>query len=119
MQTNWKNLAPGLTRQRVIIEGITEKVVTDAQIHSYLIELAKVTGMEIMDGPTTWKAHELGYGGRVHWRSSGAVVYSYAISPPFFSVDCYTCKPFSAEKAFEFTKQYFKTVEAVWQEIKV
>jgi S-adenosylmethionine decarboxylase len=113
----WKNLAPNLIRQRVIIEGTTEKIITDVQIGPYLTALAKVTGMEVMDGPTVWDAHGLGYGGRVHWRSSGCVVYTYPTTPPFFSVDCYTCKPFSAEEAAEFTRTHFKTVELVWKEV--
>jgi len=47
----WKNLAPNLIRQRVIIEGTTEKIVEPEQIKSYLRELAKITDMEVLSEP--------------------------------------------------------------------
>ncbi len=42
----WKNLAPDLVRQRIIIEGTTKTIVEPEQIKVYLDELAKVTKME-------------------------------------------------------------------------
>jgi len=115
----WKNLAPNLVRQRIIIEGTTEKIVEPEQINKYLLELAKVCDMEVMSEPRAYSAHEMGYGGWIHWKSSGAAFYSYPTKPPLFTVDCYTCKPFSAEKVFEFTKKYFNAIECVYKEVKV
>ncbi|PIZ95050.1 MAG: hypothetical protein COX81_01995 [Candidatus Magasanikbacteria bacterium CG_4_10_14_0_2_um_filter_37_12] len=63
---DWKNLAPDLIRQRVIIEGTTKKIVEPNQITKYLNELAKVTGMEKLSGPFVYSAHEMGYGGWIH-----------------------------------------------------
>ncbi|MEK6800475.1 MAG: S-adenosylmethionine decarboxylase [Nanoarchaeota archaeon] len=114
----WKNLAPNLIRQRVIIECTTKKVVEPEQIKSYLKELAKVTKMEALSEPRAYSAHEMGFGGWIHWKSSGAAVYSYPTSPPLFTVDCYTCKPFSVKEAAEFTKKYFNAIEMVFQEVK-
>lgn len=119
MRKDWKNLAPGLVRQRVIIEGTTSKIIKQIEIKKYLNELAKVTGMEKLSGPYAYSAHEMGYGGWIHWKTSGATFYSYPVEPPFFTVDCYTCKPFSAKEAAEFTKSYFLTIELVWQEVEV
>ena len=115
----WKNLAPNLVRQRIIIECTTKKIVEPEQIKSYLKELAKVTKMEVLSEPRAYSAHEMGFGGWIHWKSSGATVYSYPTNPPLFTVDCYTCKPFSAKDAAEFTKKYFSAIEMVFQEIKV
>lgn len=115
----WKNLAPDLIRQRIIIEGTTEKIVEPDQIKDYLLKLAEVCKMEVMSEPKAYSAHEMGYGGWIHWKSSGATFYSYPIKPPLFTVDCYTCKPFSVEEAFEFTKKYFNAIECVCKEIKV
>ena len=115
----WKNLAPNLIRQRVIIEGTTEKIVEPEQIRSYLSELAKITDMEVLSEPEAHSAHDMGYGGWIHWKSSGAAFYSYPTNPPLFTVDCYTCKPFSAEGAAECTRKYFNAIELVWQEVKV
>jgi len=115
----WKNLAPALVRQRIIIEGTTEKIVEPEMIKSYLDELAKVTEMEKLSGPYVYSAHDMGYGGWIHWKSSGAAFYSYPTNPPLFTVDCYTCKPFSAEAATEFTRKFFKAIDIVWQEVKI
>ena len=115
----WKNLAPNLIRQRVIIEGTTTEMVSPDRIKSYLIELAKVTGMQVLDDPIIYNAHELGYGGWVLWKTSGCAFYTYPISPALFSVDCHTCKPFDPEAAYEFTKQYLNAIECVWQEVKI
>ncbi len=115
----WKNLAPDLVRQRVIIEGTTDKIVEPEKIKEYLNELANVCNMDKLSEPHAYSAHDMGYGGWIHWKSSGATFYSYPTNPPLFTVDCYTCKPFSVEKAAEFTKDYFNAIELVWREIEV
>lgn len=115
----WKNLAPNLLRQRVVIEGTTEKIVEPEQIKSYLLALAEITKMEVLEEPQAHTAHNMGYGGWIHWKSSGAAFYSYPTNPPLFTVDCYTCKPFSAEEAAEFTRKYFKAIELVYKEVEV
>jgi S-adenosylmethionine decarboxylase len=115
----WKNLAPDLIRQRVIIEGTTEKIIEPEQIKSYLSALADVTDMEVLSPPEARSAHEKGYGGWIHWKSSGAAFYSYPTNPAFFTVDCYTCKPFSASDAAEFTRTYFNAIDLVWKEVEV
>ncbi len=117
MNAEWKNLAPNLVRQRVILEGTTNKIVEPEQIKIYLDELAKVTGMEKLSGPYAYSAHEMGYGGWIHWKSSGAAFYSYPTTPALFTVDCYTCKPFSAEAAAQFTEEFFNAIELVWKEV--
>jgi len=115
----WKNLAPRLTRQRLIIEGTTKEIVKPDQIKAYLSELAKVAEMEVMSAPVAYSAHEMGYGGWIHWKSSGSHFYSYPTKPPLFTVDIYTCKPFSVDAVAEFTKKYFDAIEVVWKEIEV
>ena len=115
----WKNLSPDLVRQRIIIEGTTEKIVEPKQIKKYLNKLAEVTGMEKLSEPQAHSAHDMGYGGWIHWKSSGAAFYSYPTDPPLFTVDCYTCKPFSCEEATEFTKNFFNTIDIVWKEVEI
>ena len=115
----WRNLAPDLMRQRVIIEGTTKQIVEPEQIKAYLDELAKVAKMEKLSGPYAYSAHDMGYGGWIHWKSSGAAFYSYPTNPPLFTVDCYTCKPFSAEEVAEFTRKHFDAIDLVWKEIEV
>ena len=118
-QKDWRNLAPNLVRQRLIIEGTTQKIVEPEQMKAYLIELAKVADMEVMTGPYAYSANEMGYGGWIHWKSSGAHFYSYPTEAPLFTVDVYTCKPFSVKKIVDFTEKYFNAIETVWKEIEV
>lgn len=118
-KTVWRNLAPSLTRQRLIIEGTTEKIVKPRKMKSYLLGLADVTDMDILSGPYAYSAHECGYGGWVHWKTSGAHIYSYPTNPPLVTIDTYTCKPFSVKKAVEFTKKYLSLTDLVLKEIEV
>lgn len=115
----WKNLAPSIIRQRVIIEGTTHTIVEPEHMMHYLRKLADVAKMEVLKGPLAESAHELGYGGWVHWRTSGCHFYSYPSNPPLFTVDMYTCKPFVAKDVVEFTKQFFAAIEIVWKEIEI
>ena len=115
----WKNLAPNLTRQRLIIEGTTKKIVSPKLIKSYLLELAKVANMEVLTKPIAYTAHEMGYGGWIHWKSSGSSFYSYPTKPPLFTIDIYTCKQFPVQKIVNFTKKYFHAIEIVSKEIKI
>ncbi|MDO8626662.1 MAG: S-adenosylmethionine decarboxylase [Candidatus Magasanikbacteria bacterium] len=115
----WKNLAPNLIRQRVIIEGTTQKIVEPEEIKKYLLAIAEVCKMEVLSEPIAYSAHDMGYGGWIHWKSSGSHFYSYPTNPPLFTVDCYTCKPFDPEVLVKFTKEYFNAIEIVWKEVEV
>jgi len=112
-------LAPNLIRQRIVIEGTTDKIVEPEQSKDYLLKLAEFTKMEVLGSPVAYTAHDMGYGGWIHWKTSGCHFYSYPTNPPLFTVDCYTCKPFSAKEATDFTKEYFNAIEIVYKEIDV
>ena len=123
-QHEWRNLAPDLCRQRVMIEGTTIEIVEPPAIIDYLKQLSTVLRMQPLHEPFAYPADELGYGGWIHWRTSGAHFYSYPGHEatgrlPLFSVDAYTCKPFSAQAAVEFTRGYFNPADMVWREIEV
>ena len=124
----WKDLAPELVRQRLLIEGTTDEIIKPEQIEIYLKELSREIGMEAKEEVLTYAAEEkeedeewsslnMGYAGWLYWVSSGVHFHSYPTNPPIFSVDAYTCKPFSVEKAVQFTKKFFETREIVWKEI--
>lgn len=115
----WKNLAPDLVRQRLIIEGTSEKIIEPEQIKDFLIKLADELKMETLSGPFAYTAHEKGFGGWIHWKSSGTHFYSYPTNPPLFTIDIYTCEKFNINQAIEFTKKYFNPIEIVYKEISV
>lgn len=75
--------------------------------------------MKALQEPYAYIADDKGYGGWIHWVTSGAHFYSYTTTPPFFSVDAYTCKPFDPESAAEFTRNYFNASELVWRTVEV
>jgi S-adenosylmethionine decarboxylase len=115
----WKNLAPKLIRQRVIIEATSDKIIEVEQIEDFLMELSKITNMKVVSGPYAYSAHECGFGGWIHWKTSGAHFYSYPTKPLLLTIDIYTCKKFSIKKSIEFVKKYFNIIDLVWKEIKV
>lgn len=122
----WRNLAPQLCRQRVVIEASVDHLAEEAEIKDYMQKLSEVVAMHVLEKPMAYPAvidNELvGYGGWIHWVTSGCHVYSYTKEKTkngfdLITVDCYTCKPFSVEKALEFTKKYFNAIEIVAREV--
>lgn len=107
-----KKLAPQLCRQRVVIELLVDYIPTKELLEQYLVELSHVSGMTPVDGPYIYPCGEKGFGGWIHWTTSGAHVYSYPPEKTGFekslvTVDSYTCKPFDVKKVTSFTTDYF------------
>jgi hypothetical protein len=110
---NWKNIAPKLCRQRIILEAVTDHLITPKEFKDYLVKLSIVVKMRPLGKPFAYPAEDMGYGGWIHWVTSGAHIYSYpkevtGINASILTVDAYTCKPFSAKKMIDFTAKYFK-----------
>ena len=130
MEKIWKNLEPRVIRQRLIIEGITKKVISPEKIKDYLLKISDISNMKVILEPQGYYKHQGGGAGVwIHWDSSGAHFYTYAAVPgkynesklefPLFTLDKYTCKPFSVQRVVNFTKEFLKPEEIVWKEIKV
>ncbi len=100
-------------RQRLVIEGTCSAPITDTDIRCYLSELSDVCGMRRLAEPVTHRSDRYGWAGWVHWDSSGAHFYAWETPELFFSVDIYTCKPFDARVAAEFTRDFFVAPELV------
>ncbi|MDA8208762.1 MAG: S-adenosylmethionine decarboxylase [Actinomycetota bacterium] len=99
------DLAPDIYRQRLVIEGIPAAPINDVQIVAYLRDLGTVCGMKVLTDPVTHLSETYGWAGWVHWETSGAHFYAWETPRLFFSVDIYTCKPFDAAVAAEFTRK--------------
>src|SRR3990167_3571298 len=90
LQEAWRNLAPQLPRQRIIIECTTPELVGTNEMGAYLRGLSTVLSMTPLSEPFVYPATSddgmfMGYGGWIHWVTSGAHVYSYpadCASPP-------------------------------------
>ncbi len=101
------DLAPAIHRQRLVIEGIPDRSITDVDIVEYLTLLAKVLDMSPLMTPATHRSPKFGWAGWTHWETSGAHFYAWEDPMLFFSVDIYTCKPFQDADAVAFTRDYF------------
>ena len=99
------DLAPDIYRQRLVVEGVPAAPIDDAQIVKYLRDLGTVCGMKVLAEPVTHLSETYGWAGWVHWETSGAHFYAWENPRLFFSVDVYTCKPFDAAVAAEFTRK--------------
>lgn len=111
-----KDLAPNIYRQRIIIEGYPLNPITDKQIKEYLSRLSKELNMVEVLSPVTHRSDLYGWAGWIHWETSGAHFYAWE-SPLFFSVDIYTCKEFSPDRALGFTKDFFEATEVVFKNV--
>ena len=103
-----RDLAPMITRQRLVIEGTCPKPINDAQIKDYLTKLSKVLKMTTIIEPVTHQSERYGWAGWIHWENSGAHFYAWDQPLLFFSVDIYTCKAFKDQIAVDFTREYFE-----------
>src|SRR5476649_2896866 len=107
------DLAPGILRQRLVIEGTCIDEVTENQIKAYLFELTSVLGMKALILPLTNKSAKYGWAGWIHWETSGAHFYAWSKPTVFFSVDIYTCKAFVDKDAIAFTSKFFGATQIV------
>lgn len=109
----YRDLAPVIHRQRLVVEGRPSHVIDAAAIARYLEKLADVTDMVMLTGPVTHRSMQFGWAGWVHWETSGAHFYAWDKPMLFFSVDIYTCKAFDPRLVVEFTQETFQASEIV------
>ena len=107
------DLAPGIYRQRLVIEGYCPKPITAEQIECYFRVLSVVCGMDRLNDPVTHSSDKYGWAGWVHWEASGAHLYAWEDPLLFFSVDIYTCAEFDNVKVTEFTSAFFAAGKVV------
>ena len=119
----WKELAPDIFRQRLIIEATTIGHNDTVAMYDYLTGLTEALQMVRHTGPNLSHHAHYGWCGHMHWVTSGAHMYTWDNKEiPFFTVDIYTCKLFKVEDAISYTKKFFKSVyneidEIAWKEI--
>jgi hypothetical protein len=107
-----QNLAPTITRQRLLIEAIYDRLLSKNDIEIYLKELPKALGLRIYSDPVVYspagmgKEENQGYDGFVALIDSGISIYVWE-NNRFLSVVIYTCKAFDAELAKQFSTQFF------------
>jgi S-adenosylmethionine decarboxylase len=104
----WRDLAPEIVRQRLVIEGVPARPIGDGQIRRYLSALSREVDMVQLLEPVTHRSDLYGWAGWIHWETSGAHFYAWEQPRLFFSVDLYTCKAFDEHTAVSFTREFFQ-----------
>ncbi len=112
----WRELAPHIHRQRLVVEGIPAATITDEQIRAYLRQLTVITDMVPLMDPVTHRSPAYGWAGWTHWETSGAHFYAWDEPQLFFSVDVYTCKAFDPVLVVEFTREFFESTDITSKE---
>lgn len=111
------DLAPDIHRQRLVVEGVPARAVTDTDIRRYLRELTDITEMVPLMEPVTHRSPTYGWAGWIHWETSGAHFYAWDDPDLFFSVDIYTCKAFDPDAVVDFTRVFFDTSAITWKDL--
>ena len=115
-----ENLAPNITRQRLLIEGYYNIVIDENQIRSYFekitnyLELKTYGDAIIFSTGGKGKEANQGYDAFIPLIDSGISLYIWT-KQRFLSLIIYTCKNFNEEKAIDFTKQFYETNKIVFQ----
>jgi S-adenosylmethionine decarboxylase len=115
----WRDLAPDITRQRLVLEGTIHSPFSPEQMTEYCNDMSKVLDMNPITSPMCNYSPKYGWCAYMHWEESGMHVYTWdSREPNFFSVDVYTCKSFDKEHAIKYTQEFFgdNLIDLVWKE---
>jgi len=115
-----KNLAPYITRERVLIEGFYKANVNQQIIKKYFKEITKKLKLRVYGKPiihaTSGQGKEMnqGYDAFIPLIDSGIYLGAWA-NEKFLSIVIYTCKKFNEKTAVSFTKNFFKIEKIEWK----
>ena len=115
-----RDLAPDITRQRLLIEGCYQTPIDGSAVHRYLVELAahlelQAYGDPVIHAPSgIGKAENAGFDAFLPLIDSGISLYVWT-TRGFFAVVLFTCKRFAVERALDFTRRFFCASELEYQ----
>ena len=115
----FKDLAPDITRQRMVLEGTLHDSFLPEDMVRYCKEISIALNMTPVTEPSTNFAKDYGWCCYMHWKESGMHIYSWENrDPKFFSVDIYTCRKFNPITVVSFTDEFFEDnlIECSWKE---
>jgi S-adenosylmethionine/arginine decarboxylase-like enzyme len=111
-----KDLAPAITRQRLLIEAKYDKNLNEEDIRSYLLGVAKKLSLRTYSDPIihspsgAGKEENQGFDAFVPLIDSGISLYVWT-NEKFLSAVFYTCKEFSVTDAVDYTTTFFNVTE--------
>jgi S-adenosylmethionine decarboxylase len=107
-----KDLAPDITRQRLLIEGLYASHVDEQRVREYLLGIARELGLRTYGDPIVHspqgagREENEGFDAFVPLIDSGIALYIWTANR-FFSTVIYTCKSFDSDRAIRFTDGFF------------
>ena len=113
-----KDLAPNITRQRLLIEGKFSAEVDEAGIAEYLSGIAEHLDLRTYGDATIHatgdegSGQNAGYDAFIPLIDSGISLYVWS-EQDFFAALLFTCKRFSEDDAIAFTSDFFDATEVV------
>lgn len=111
-----KDLAPQITRQRLLIEGLYSINVDRTVVESYLLGVAshldlRTYGAPIVHAPGgLGKEENEGFDAFIPLIDSGVSLYVWS-SAKFFASVLFTCKKFDTARAMSYTREFFAASE--------
>jgi S-adenosylmethionine decarboxylase len=111
-----KDLAPEITRVRLLIEGFYSGAMHEARVEGYLLGVTDELGLRVYGRPTihspagAGSSHNQGFDAFVPLIDSGISLYVWS-QQRFFSALLCTCKSFDIDAACRFTQEFFGSVE--------
>jgi S-adenosylmethionine decarboxylase len=114
-----ENLAPGITRKRLLMEGLYTIAVNEKQIENYFNKISERLDVHMYSKPIIFStgdsnaSENSGYDAFVPLFDSGISCYIWT-KMKFVSIIIYTCKDFDETTAIKETKRFFKLSEMVW-----
>lgn len=112
-----KDLAPGIVRQRLLLEGYYNIDVNEETIREYFREVTAALDLRMYGEPIIFSPQSLGsydnqgYDAFVPLIDSGISLYVWK-NHRFLSAVIYTCKHFDEKQAEDFTRGFFGIEEA-------
>lgn len=82
--SDWKDLAPDICRQRIVIEGTLHNPFKAEDMDRYCREMTRVLNMTEATAPFCNYDPDYGWCAYVHWKESGMHVYAWDDRKPCF-----------------------------------
>jgi S-adenosylmethionine decarboxylase len=112
-----RNLAPEITRQRLLIEGHYSIEIGQNEVEGYLLGVAAHLGLRTYGTPIVYapggqgKDENEGFDAFVPLIDSGISLYVWT-GARFFATVLFTCKQFDTDLAVSYTLEYFDSKDA-------
>jgi S-adenosylmethionine/arginine decarboxylase-like enzyme len=111
-----RNLAPGITRQRLLLEGYYTVEMDERRVEDYLQGVAAHLGLRGYGRPAIFapagegSPDNQGFDAFLPLIDSGISLYVWT-SARFVAVVLFTCKAFDETSAIEFTREFLRLTE--------